>query len=322
MKTLNALLLLVVIACFAGCEKETVKVIPTIYFTGVTNITATSVTCTGEVTSDGGSEVTSRGVCWSTSPSPTIANDKTTDGTGIGIFASSLTDLTPNTDYFVVAYATNSIGTAYHVWGWIRTDNLHYSTVTDIDNNIYKTIKIGTQTWMAENLKVTKYRNGDPISNVTNNTTWGSLTTGAYCNYNNEVNNSTTYGSLYNWFAVADKRNIAPTGWHVASDTEWTTLTTYLNGEGVAGGKLKEAGTTHWLNPNTGATNETGFTALSGGCRYREASGYFGYNGFWWSSTEFGASHGWYRKMNNNNSNVDKYYEFKYIGFSVRCVKD
>lgn len=144
-------------------------------------------------------------------------------------------------------------------------------TVTDIDGNIYQTIKIGTQWWMAENLKVTHYRNGDSIPNVTDETAWSNLTTGAYGNYNNDDDISNTYANLYNWYAVNDSRNIAPIGWHIPTDAEWQTLVDYLGGESVAGSKMKETGTEHWRSPNVGTTNESGFSALPGD--YRGISG-------------------------------------------------
>jgi len=196
-------------------------------------------------------------------------------------------------------------------------------TVTDIDGNVYNTVTIGTQVWMAENLKTSRYRNGDAIPNVTVNTAWGGLTTGAYCNYNNDAANAAIYGKLYNWYAATDARNIAPTGWHVPSDAEWTTLTTFLGGESVAGGKLKETGTSHWSSPNTGATNETGFTAFPGG--YRFSSGTFsnvGNNGNWWSSAEYSSSYAWHWRMFYDTSSVYRDYCSKQFGFSVRCVRD
>ena len=140
-------------------------------------------------------------------------------------------------------------------------------TMTDIEGNIYKTIKIGNQWWMAENLKVTHYRNGDSIPNLTDSFLWFQITTGAFCNYGNDENNVALYGRLYNWFAVGDSRNIAPDGWHVPSDAEWQTLVDYLGGETVAGGKMKEAGLEHWFYPNEGATNESNFNALPSGGR-------------------------------------------------------
>ena len=172
---------------------------------------------------------------------------------------------------------------------------LSTETVTDIDGNIYKTVKIGTQVWMTEDLKTTKYQNGDPVPNVTDSTEWKELTAGAYCNYDNDVNIAKTYGRFYNWYAVNDPRNIAPKGWHVPTDAELKILVTYLGGEGVAGRKVKESGTTHWLSPNKGATNETGLTLLP--CGSRNSHGRYGItygrNGFWWTSTEYSQEIAW-----------------------------
>jgi uncharacterized protein (TIGR02145 family) len=196
-------------------------------------------------------------------------------------------------------------------------------TVTDIDGNIYYTFEIGNQWWMMENLKVTHYRNGDPIPNVTGNTEWVGLTTGAYCNYNNDVANAATYGRLYNWYSADDSRNIAPAGWHIPSDAEWQTLVNYLGGAGVAGGKMKESGTTHWSGPNTGATNESGFSALPGGYR-RSGDGVCVGVGFatgFWSSTESG-SKVWFRYLSYDYSGVVHFDNYKPYGYSVRCVKD
>ncbi len=157
--------------------------------------------------------------------------------------------------------------------------NFNFVACTDGDYNIYPVVTIGTQTWMAENLKTTRYNDGTVIPNVTDNATWSTTTSGSYCDYLNTPAYSTTYGKLYNWYAVGstNTKNVCPTGWHVPIDAELTTLQSFLGGEIVAGGKLKEKGTTHWLTPNTSATNETGFTALPGG--YRSASGTFGFMG-------------------------------------------
>lgn len=195
----------------------------------------------------------------------------------------------------------------------------------DFDGNIYETIVIGTQEWMAENLKVTHYRNGEPIPIVTDDTQWSGLKTGAYCWFNNnEAANKNIYGALYNYFTVVDSRNLCPTGWHIPSDAEWTILTTYLGGEAVAGGKMKETGTIHWSSPNTGATNESGFTALPGGIR--GGGGAFDYpggdGGFWWSSTEDGTNDAWYRYLLYDYGYVYRGRNDEGAGFSVRCVKD
>lgn len=195
-------------------------------------------------------------------------------------------------------------------------------TVTDKDGNVYKTVTIGTQVWMVENLKTTKYRNGDAIPNVIDTTQWFKLKTGAYCNYNNDTKNSTTYGRLYNWYAVTDSRNIAPAGWHVPTKAEWTTLATFLGGESLAGGKLKETLTSHWSSPNS-ATNSSGFTALPGGYRKNDgAFSNFSFCGSWWASTEYSKSVAWYRYVDYSTSNVYNCSSYKNSGFSVRCIKD
>ncbi|MCX6833907.1 MAG: thrombospondin type 3 repeat-containing protein [candidate division Zixibacteria bacterium] len=196
-------------------------------------------------------------------------------------------------------------------------------TVTDIDGNVYQTVTIGTQEWMAENLKVTHYRNGEDIPNVTDDATWAGLTTGAYCEYNNDVNNVGTYGRLYNWYSVSDSRNVAPAGWHVPTDAEWQTLVDYLGGDIIAGGKMKEEGTTHWISPNTGATNESGLSALPGGYRtYVGTFTYMGFNAFLWSSMEINGSHAWYRSLYYLNSEVFRSSFYKLLGFSIRCVRE
>jgi uncharacterized protein (TIGR02145 family) len=196
-------------------------------------------------------------------------------------------------------------------------------TVTDIDGNVYQTIKIGDQWWMAENLKVTHYRNGDAIPNVTDNSEWAGLSTGAYCAYNKDNGNISTYGLLYNWYSVDASRNIAPAGWHVPTDIEWQTLVDYLGGSSVAGGKLKETGTSHWNSPNTGATNESGFTALPGG--YRNYSGafhsMFNYASFW-ASTGNGSDNAWHRHLSYYHSDVSRSSYNKPYGFSIRLVRD
>ncbi|MEI6695381.1 MAG: FISUMP domain-containing protein [Bacteroidota bacterium] len=203
-----------------------------------------------------------------------------------------------------------------------KTITFNFTACSDLDNNYYSTVLIGTQIWMAENLKTTHYNNGDSIPNVTGNAAWLSIETGKYCNYNNTPANSTTYGRLYNWYAV-NTGNLCPTGWHEPTNTEWTALTTYLGGESMAGGKLKEVSFVHWNSPNTSATNETGFTALPGGFRSSNgAYNYLGDYGYWWSYTEYFSTTAWYRYMLSNNSNAYSLNENKADGFSVRCIKD
>ena len=195
--------------------------------------------------------------------------------------------------------------------------------VTGIDGNNYKTVKIGNQWWIAENLNVDHYRNGDPVTQVQDPEKWANLTTGAWCYYDNDPANGNKYGKLYNWYAVNDSRNIAPKGWHVPSNAEWQTLLDYLGGSSVAGGKLKETGTSHWNSHNTDATNESGFAALPGG--YRSSGGGYYFirsHAYFCSSTEYDSDHAWYRALDYNYSAVYCHYFNKRNGFSVRCVMD
>lgn len=199
-------------------------------------------------------------------------------------------------------------------------------SVTDYDGNIYDTVIIGSQVWMKENLKVTHYRNGEVIPNVSNSIAWGNVSTGARCYYNNDsATNASVYGTLYNWFAVNDNRNLCPAGWHVPSDVEWTALTDYLGGESVAGGKMKEIGTAHWLGTNLGATNESEFTALPGGYRNHDDGTFEGLGDFayWWSATAFNSNSAWDRNIYTGSTNIYPYYnDGKGYGFSVRCLSN
>jgi uncharacterized protein (TIGR02145 family) len=194
-------------------------------------------------------------------------------------------------------------------------------TVTDIDGNVYKTVKIGTQVWMKENLKVSRYQNGDQIPTNLSDNEWEKTTSGAFAIYNNDAANNTTYGKLYNWYAVVDGRNVCPVGWHVPSDQEWTTLENYLGGEIVAGGKMKAK--TGWKPPNTGATNESGFSGLPGGGRnYDGTYDDIDFYGFWWSSTEYSTSNAWFRYLYYDNGSSIRNFNGKQNGFSVRCLRD
>jgi uncharacterized protein (TIGR02145 family) len=196
------------------------------------------------------------------------------------------------------------------------------STVTDIDGNIYATTRIGDQCWMARNLEVTHYRNGDTIPNVTDGSAWPYLTTGAQCGYNNNEGNIAVYGRLYNWYAVDDSRNIAPEGWHVPSDAEWQILIDYLGGSEIAGGMMKETGTAHWTSPNGGATNCSGFTALPGGHRGHDFV-HMGNSAYFWSSTLSSmGGRACYRMIMYNDAGIDPGNGLYYGGFSVRCIKD
>ena len=185
------------------------------------------------------------------------------------------------------------------------------------------TVAIGSQTWMLKNLDVDHYRNGDVIPQVTDPSAWAALTTGAWCYYNNDSANGPVYGKLYNWYAVNDPRGLAPTGYHVPSDAEWTTLTTFLGGESVAGDKMKA--TTLWM-PWSGITNtnSSGFTGLPGG--YRDDYGTFfvsvGSIGYWWSSSVYSATDAWFRTLYFSTSDAGRGGNYKELGLSVRCLRD
>ena len=328
----NTFKLLTIVFLFAfihSCKKDK-PTIPIVTTSTVKEISYTSATSGGNVTDDGGS-ITTRGVCWGTTSSPTISDSKTEDGTGVGEFTSTLTGLSGNTTYYVRAYATNSAGTSYG-------DELSFDTYAamDADGNLYNSVTIGMQIWLNENLKTTKYNDNTSIPYVPDNTTWNNSLSPGYCWYNNdEASSKDTYGALYNWYAVNTEK-LCPLGWHVPSHTEWKTLEVYLGmtqqqadfSGGFRGtdegGKLKETGTTHWLSPNTGATNETGFNAVPGG--YRKYSGSYlwvGELGYWWSATEHAYLDAYYRGLFYNYSSIYAgYTNVKVSGQSVRCLKD
>jgi len=325
---------------------STAITLATLTTTAVSGITTTAAATGGTITNDGGAPITARGIVWSNLPNPTIdLPTQTSDGSGDGTFASAISGLNPNWDYHVRAYATNSAGTAYG--NEITFTTLQNSTainvpgpnVTDIDSNTYQSVTNCGLTFTKQNLNVSKYSDGTPIPQVTDPTQWSNLTTGAWCYYNNTTatDTITTFGKLYNWYAVAGihnaasltnpvlRKKLAPAGWHIPTDAEWTNLTTFLGGTTVAGGKMKEAGLTHWEAPNTAATNSSGFTGLPGG--YRSIDGgiftSIGYSGNWWSSTEFDGSIAWSRSLSNTVSNVYRStFQYKSDGISVRCVRD
>lgn len=201
------------------------------------------------------------------------------------------------------------------------TFSLDTGLVTDIDGNVYHTVTIGSQIWLVENLKVTHYRNGDEIPNVTVDSVWATTTSGAYCHYDNNPSNANPYGRLYNWYALADSRGIAPVGWHVATDMDWQMLVDFLGGELVAGGALKD--TILWRAPNTGATNSSGFSALPAGYRYFDGTfDNLGDDSHFWSATENSATLAWGRLLLYNSAQISRGSGHKEAGFSVRCVKD
>ena len=368
----------------------------------------------GEVVFDGGSPVTERGVCWSTTLEPTINDRHTIDGSGTGIFNSVIPwmELFPPQEFHVRAYAKNAfgigygadesfysectsvlygvevlnitgtsaeitcmagnlsgiryeirntrtgstqivhnaigiiggsmnvsqtitgldIGTLYLVnvmtesdcvsMGWeVSFTTANNGLVLDMEGNEYRTRRIGNQVWMTENLKATKYNNGNIIPYVPDVTQWTNLVADGLCWYENNASYKETYGALYNWYTVS-KGNLCPEGWHVPTDAEWASLETFLGGISIAGGKMKEEGTLHWQSPNTGATNESGFTGLPGG--YRDLDGVYhaiGRYGEWWTSTG-STDAAWDRHLVNDITSIVRSSNDKNDGFSVRCIQD
>jgi uncharacterized protein (TIGR02145 family) len=302
------------------------------------NVTGNTATSGGNITNDGGTNITQRGVVWSTNPNPTTANNFTNNGIGMGSFTSNLTGLISNTTYYIRAYATNSAGTAYGNQLSVTTTGGGNGIVSTpgagvtFDGYTYPSIVLGNgQEWTAENLRTTKYANGDVIPIVTNAVQWENLITGAWCNYDNNSTFESLYGKLYNWYAVADARNICPSGWHVPTDNEWGSLINYLDpssdgfsSNNIAGGKMKSTGTQFWFMPNQDASNESGFSGLPGGVR-DDNSDFNGINeaGAWWSSSEIAAyPAAWCRFLTYGYGDAERYDAAKYNGLSVRCLRD
>jgi uncharacterized protein (TIGR02145 family) len=214
---------------------------------------------------------------------------------------------------------------------WVKAGSTNPSPIptpvenkmTDIDGNQYDVIKIGNQIWMKENLKVSKYRNGEAIPTGLVNTVWANTNKGAYAIYNNDNTNNVRYGKLYNWYAVNDSRGLCPSGWHIPSESDWSTLLSYLGGDLACGGKLKSIGTSYWYSPNSDATNVSGFSALPGGSRDNDGSFDVIRNyAFFWSATEYGNNDAFTRNLDYYSNDFGRSYGNKRNGFSVRCVRD
>ena len=340
---------------------ETTETIPTVITNSVSNITATNATCGGNVTSDGGATVTARGVCWSTSQNPTVNDSHTSNGSGTGIFTSSITGLTAGTTYYVRAYAMNSVGTAYG-------DQVNFTatsspmeqdgqpcpgaaTVTDVDGNVYNTVQIGNQCWMKENLRTTHYANGTSIPLVGTST---STTTPYRYNPGNDANNVSTYGYLYNWPAVVkgttgsdDKpsclKGICPEGWHVPSVAEWTELTDYVRSQpyyhcGGDSNAIAKAlvSSTGWHNSSgacnvgsdTNSNNRTGFSAMPAG-RGGPNTYTMGYSSFFWSATctlgYSSSNYSYHLYLSYSSAEIAEIMSRQGAqneGYSVRCLRD
>jgi uncharacterized protein (TIGR02145 family) len=327
---ISGVILIISVVFSAGCKKSDQDQLPEIFTTRVRMVMPNSAIIDGKLTSTGGSRLSEQGVCWGTGHLPVITDNKIMlPFQDICPYTLKITGLSQQTGYYVRAYATNSTGTAYGEEVPFTTPADHLpgetGTVADAEGNVYQTIGIGSQIWMAENLRATRYSNGDLIGTTIPATLLiREETTRKYqWAYDGNENNVATYGRLYTWYAVTDTRNVCPTGWHVPTDAEWDTLITYLGDEKDAGGKLKEAGTAYWLSPNNGATNYFGFTALPGGSRnlYEEFTN-IGSEGSWWLGSEtFGSiATCWY--IYYNGSLVFGTDDAKWSGHSVRCLQD
>ena len=291
-------------------------VLPTVSMIGLSEISPNSIRFSAQVLSDGGGHITSKGIVYGTQILPTLLDQSVINGTEAGAFEGIITSLLPNTRYYFRAFATNEQGTRYSNQLLENTTSL----VSDVDGNIYQSVKIGTQIWLKKNLMVTKYQNSDSIIEVIPNGLWQNLLIGGWANINNTASNNEAYGKLYNWFAVTDERKLCPLGWKIPSDNDWTVLTSYLGGLDVAGGKLKSTGITYWQIPNAWANNLSFFTGLPSG--YRDELGVFfgiGYYGLWWSSTSNGAE-AWSRYVYNEFNYSTKETLGKNYGLSVRCL--
>lgn len=284
------------------------------------SITYNSAVSGGDIMDNGGAQITVGGVCWSTSTGPVVTDSHTTIPYPQGIFASSITALTASTTYYVRAYATSVAGTAYGNEVSFTTASAPI-TVTDIDGNTYNTVIIGSQTWFTSNLKTTRLNDGTGIANVTDGTAWSQLGTPAYAWYNNDNATYGEYGIMYNWQTV-NTGMLCPAGWQVPTEGNMFTLGTALGGLTIAGGKLKETGTTHWLAPNTGATNEVGFNALPGG--FRNFMGNFiniRTESSWWTSTMISVDPAFFT-LNTNSAEIIVPMIFAKSGMYIRCMKN
>jgi len=329
--TVKLIYLLTIMLVFASCSSDNISNV-SIKTLDISTFDSNSATCGGTIASDNSLIVSKVGICWSLKANPTLSDSYTLDSIGAGEFTVKIKNLNADSTYYVRTYYINNQDTVYGNQVSFKTTNvilfnpsITYGSVTDIDNNIYKTVTIGTKTWMAENLKTTHYQNGDIIANETDLSKWGyfQLKTGAYCWYNNNTKYKEIYGALYNWYAASDNRNIAPAGWHVATSADWETLRMYVNQRG-GGYILREATSAHWKNVKelSEIANSTGFTALPAGkiatlpYGFMDIGGSYSY--FWTSTGTLDGSSCVYINSELSIANLQP----NCLGFSIRCVKD
>lgn len=322
---LMSLLFMLTISCKED-SNVILSVAPTIAASEIFSISSNAATVKNSLTSDGGSEITTQGICWATTPMPTINNSIIVGDLNDSIMFCRIEGLTPNTKYYARAYATNSIGTGYGNEITLTTNN----TVTDIDENVYNTVTIGSQVWMVENFRATKYNDGIDIPFMNQNSSWAEIDSHGYCWYDNSISNKSLYGALYNWPTVNSEK-LCPTGWHIPTDAEWGTLNEYLGGEYVAAEFLKAVGF-NWTELTNKANNYSGFSALPGGASGASLGSFSGkgLEGIWWSSKidySIGDGAGWniyWAILENNtvqrNGFMSKAGALNFL--SVRCIKN
>lgn len=319
MKKLCFLLLLTLFSC----QKDPITsdaTEPTIITSAVTGIGTTSAVSGGIVTKDGNADIIEKGVCWGTSPKPTITNSHTNDGKGSSTYTSVLSNLVENTTYYVRSYATNSAGTGYGADITFTTLKLTCGEIITYNGKTYNTVKIGVQCWFRENLNVGTRINGN--QNQTNNNVIEK-----HC-YNDEDINCEFYGGLYQWDEMMkfanDPQGICPNGWHVPSKEDFSSLSTYLGGDSISGGKIKESGPNNWASPNVGATNSSGFTALGTGKHSTEGFDGIMLFAYLWSSTPDNSNSNYSWSITPYSAGKDLYVGFgnKNNSFSIRCVKN
>ena len=305
---------------YSSCDgiKEGAKDIPQVNTLYVSAITTTSGRCGGEVIDDGGGDLIDRGLCYSTTKDPTTADTKISSGTAVGNFFSDISGLSPNTFYYIRAYAENSKGVAYGENVILHT---YTSTVQDHDGNTYYTVTIGTQEWMASNLRTTHYNDGQQITQIDDASQWTQSNGEAFCIPSNNWTHAPVYGLLYNWKAVGTGK-LAPVGWHVATDAEWNTMLNYLVWDAKLAFKLREGGTEHWKPTWKEGNNESGFTATPSGERnsLNGSFDFFGDRCGIWTATDNSASSAYF--YNIKADQVEKASGHQKTGYAVRCIKD
>ncbi len=323
-------LLYIVLIC--SCAREGATSLPVAETYPPYDVTAVSAIAAGRVTSDGGGNIVERGFYWGEEPDLPDEGQKIVAGSGMGEFEIKLEGLEMETTYYISAFAENEQGISTgEILSFTTTLFRYGEGVTDHEGNHYNTIIVGNQEWMAGNLMVSSYRNGDPIPEIEDGNDWHNLTGGAFVWYENRYEGrGEYYGALYNWYAVADERGLCPPGWRVPGEEDWDSLVIFLGGSEIAGGAMKSERTfpdlhPRWNEPNTGATNTGGFSAFPAG--YRERAGSFrdlGERAFWWSADEHGIDGSWAHNMvlRYDYPGVFRFSSSKHRGCSVRCIKD